>query len=70
MLSPLSDKLKTHAKMSFLLSLDAEALKKKFQVRIVGQERDNAIIVFWNDVSPANTVSILENILKSDLCAH
>ncbi|XP_068719795.1 gamma-secretase-activating protein-like isoform X2 [Montipora capricornis] len=31
---------------------DAESLRKELQVRVVGQERDNAIIVTWNDASP------------------
>lgn len=37
--------------------IDAEAVKKKLQVRIVGQERDHAIILSWNDSGPSGTVS-------------
>ncbi|XP_078370920.1 protein pigeon-like isoform X2 [Oculina patagonica] len=34
---------------------DAQAIKKKLQVRIVGQERDHAIILSWNDSGPSGT---------------
>ena len=44
--------------------LDAATLKKRLQIRIVGQERDNALIVSWNDTSPGSSVSI-EMILQS-----
>ena len=33
-------------------------MKKRLQVRIVGQERDNAIILTWIDSGPNGTVSI------------
>ena len=39
-------------------ALDAATVKKRLQVRIVGQERDNALIVSWNDTSPGGSVSI------------
>jgi len=35
---------------------DAEAVKKELQVRIVGQERDHAIILSWNDSGQSGTV--------------
>ncbi|KAJ7377148.1 hypothetical protein OS493_030745 [Desmophyllum pertusum] len=34
---------------------NAEAIKKRLQVRIVGQERDHAIILSWNDSGPSGT---------------
>ncbi|XP_020618690.1 protein pigeon-like isoform X2 [Orbicella faveolata] len=34
---------------------DAEAVKKELQVRIVGQERDHAIILSWNDSGQSGT---------------
>ena len=42
----------------FFWALDAATLKKRLQIRIVGQERDNALIVSWNDTSPGGSVSI------------
>ena len=39
-------------------ALDAATVKKRLQVHIVGQERDNALIVSWNDTSPGGSVSI------------
>jgi len=40
------------------LFLDAEAVKKELQIRILGQERDHAIILSWNDSKPGGTVSL------------
>ena len=48
----------------FFWALDAATLKKRLQIRVVGQERDNALIVSWNDTSPDGSVSI-EMILQS-----
>ena len=48
----------------FFSALDAATLKKRLQIRIVGQERDNALIVSWNDTSPGGSVSI-EMILQA-----
>ena len=42
----------------FFWALDAATLKNRLQIRIVGQERDNALIVSWNDTSPGGSVSI------------
>ena len=42
----------------FFWALDAATLKKRLQIRIVGQERDNTLIVSWNDTSPGGSVSI------------
>ena len=39
-----------------LFIIDTEAAKKELQVRIVGQERDHAIILSWNDSGPSGTV--------------
>ena len=39
-------------------ALDAATVKKRLQVHIVGQERDNALIVSWDDTSPGGSVSI------------
>ena len=40
------------------LCIDAEAEKKRLQVRIVGQEKDNSIILTWIDIGPNSRVSI------------
>ena len=42
----------------FFCALDAGTLKKRLQIHIVGQERDNALIVSWNDTSAGGSVSI------------
>ena len=43
---------------NFFWVSNAATLKKRLQIRIVGQERDNALIVSWNDTSPGSSVSI------------
>ncbi|CAH3115558.1 unnamed protein product [Porites lobata] len=40
-----------------IVMTDAATLKKRLQIRIVGQERDNALIVSWNDTSPGGSGS-------------